>query len=147
MEKIVKRLRTTLYMAILIAVVICALYETEILLEGGLCGDPNVEFISVTMLELLTIAIIPLSLRLLRFGEIRRHIRIGRELEFGRVAMIRMLMLVVPMLLNVLCYYLFIKVAFFYLAIMLVISMVFIYPTKARCEAEYMDIIDDAKLQ
>lgn len=143
MEKIVKRLRTTLYMALLIAVLVCALYETEILLEGGLCGDANLEFLTVTMLELLTIAAIPLSLRLLRFGEIRRHIRIGRELEFGRVAMVRMLMLVVPMLLNVLCYYLFIKVAFMYLAIMLLISMVFVFPTKARCEVEYNDIINE----
>ena len=52
------------------------------------------------------------------------------------MASARMMLLAVPLLLNILFYYLFMKVMFAYLAIILAISLIFIIPTVARCESE-----------
>ena len=41
-----------------------------------------------------------------------------------------------PMLINTLLYYVFMNVAFGYMAIIGLLSMVFVYPSKSRCEQE-----------
>ena len=49
-------------------------------------------------------------------------------------------MILLPMLANVVFYYLFMNVAFGYMGIILFLSACFILPTKARCEDEYAAI-------
>ena len=45
-------------------------------------------------------------------------------------------MLTVPMVVNTLLYYLFMNVAFGYLAIILALCIFFVFPSMSRCEAE-----------
>ena len=47
-----------------------------------------------------------------------------------------MLMLCLPMVANTLLYYIYMNVAFGYMAIILLLSLCFVLPTMARCEAE-----------
>ena len=53
-----------------------------------------------------------------------------------RFGMTRLLALCLPMVINTILYYLYMNVAFGYLAIVLLLALTFIVPTKARCESE-----------
>lgn len=57
------------------------LYETQIILEGGLAGDVQGEFLTVTIMELLTICSIPLALRLFKFKAVRSIIERKRQTD------------------------------------------------------------------
>ena len=59
-----------------------------------------------------------------------------REKALLRWGSLRMLMLCVPMVINTLCYYLFMNVAFAYMAIILFICLFLVYPSLDRCYSE-----------
>ena len=114
-----KLLMTTFAVFVAVSLVMVALFETDILPTGILKDDNGSdEFWAATVMELLTLCLIPVALRLLKFG------------------MIRMLMLCVPMVANILLYYLYMNVAFGYMAIIIFLCLAFVLPTKARCEQE-----------
>jgi hypothetical protein len=90
-------------------------------------------------MELLTIAIIPFALRLFKFRKVNGKLtesettRWDNLLKYGSV---RILLLAIPMIINVVCYYLFTLTAFAYMAIILFLCMFFVYPTVDKCIAE-----------
>ena len=139
MEKTVKNLRILFLCSIAVALIIVVLYETETLLPGALALNNRLCFVVATIMELLTIAIIPFALRLFKFRKINSRLteneatRWENLLGYGSV---RILLLAVPMIINVVCYYLFTLTAFAYLAIILFLCMFFIYPTVDKCIAE-----------
>lgn len=99
-------------------------------------GGGNTEFILLTMMELLTIGIIPLALRLFRFAFIKRQIAEKKEKALLKWGACRLDMLQFPLLGNIMFYYLFMHPAFGYLALILLVTLVFVYPTRRRCEEE-----------
>ncbi len=107
------KLKTSYFTLIAIALGMVVCFETDILAEGALFGTSHsVEFLVTTFMELLTIATIPLSLRFVRRDKWR------------------ILLIMVPMVVNTLLYYLYMSVPFGYLAIILLIASVFVYPKK-----------------
>ena len=60
---------------------------------------------------------------------------------FFAYSLVRLEMLLMPMLVNAVLYYVFMNVAFGYMAIILFLSTLFIFPTQERCEQEYNTII------
>lgn len=136
MKQLSKRLMSFFYATAILELGIVALYETNIILEGGFAGNTTAEFLSATVMELLTIIVVPVALRMIKYGAVRNIIRREREEGLRKVCMLRLTMLMLPMLVNTMCYYLFMNVAFAYLAIVLAISLVFILPTEARCRME-----------
>ena len=139
MEKTVKNLRMLFICSIAVALIIVLLYETEILLPGALALNNRLCFVVATIMELLTIAIIPFALRLFKFRKVNGKLtesettRWDNLLKYGSV---RILLLAIPMIINVVCYYLFTLTAFAYMAIILFICMFFVYPTVDKCIAE-----------
>ena len=139
MEKTVKNLRMLFLCSIAVALIIVLLYETEILLPGALALNNRLCFVVATIMELLTIAIIPFALRLFKFRKVNGKLtesettRWDNLLKYGSV---RILLLATPMIINVVCYYLFTLTAFAYMAIILFICMFFVYPTVDKCIAE-----------
>lgn len=136
MKKTINILRTELFASIIVAVVIVVLYETETLLPGGLSEAKNTEFLLTSLMELLTICLIPLSLRLFKFNKIHQALIATREQGLRKLGSIRMMMLCLPMVINTILYYLFMNVAFGYMAIIGFICLPFIYPSKGRCISE-----------
>lgn len=136
MKKITKQLRITFFMFCLLELCIVACYEFGVILEGGFSGMMTAEFLTATVMELLTIIVIPVALKMIKYGAVRNIIKREREAGYYRMAMSRMWLLCVPMLANTLCYYLFMNVAFAYMAIVLAISLVFVYPTENRSVTE-----------
>lgn len=139
MEKTVKNLRMLFLCSIAVALIIVLLYETEILLPGALALNNRLCFVVATIMELLTIAIIPFALRLFKFRKVNgkltesENTRWDNLLKYGSV---RILLLAIPMIINVVCYYLFTLTAFAYMAIILFLCMFFVYPTVDKCIAE-----------
>ena len=106
-------------------------------------ADANQEFIFASLMEILTICVIPVALRLFKFRCIRNAIKNDNDTHlrmFLICSLVRLEMILLPMLANVVFYYLFMNVAFGYMGIILFLSACFILPTKARCEDEYAAI-------
>ena len=113
------------------------LFETDILESGIMAGaDSQVEFAILTVMELLTIGCIPLALRLLKFKKIEADLQERHEEALLKWGVLRLSMLEVPLILNTICYYLFLNASFGYMAIILLLCMAFVYPTKEKCNVE-----------
>lgn len=130
-----KRRLTTLFIAVVaVAAIIVAACETDIL-EAGVYADGQfmqAEFVLTTLMELLTIAAVPLALRLFKM--------LGSKVcdanALWRYGSVRLAMLAVPLLGNTILYYLFMNATFGYMAIITLIAMAFVYPTTDRCISE-----------
>lgn len=118
------------------ALIVVVLFESNTLLEGSLADSKTHEFLVVTGMELLTLCTVPLALRLFKFKSAERSLKENGQQALLKWGTIRIMLIVVPMLLNVILFYLFGNVAFGYMAIILFLCLFFIYPTKSRCEAE-----------
>lgn len=140
MKETSKKLMSTFWLGIILELLIVCCYETNIMLEGGFAGNTTAEFIVATVMVLLTIIVIPIALRMIKYGVVQNLLRREREQGLYKASMMRMALLMVPMLLNTVCYYHFLNVEFAYLAIVLAISLVFVVPTVKRCEAEMEDL-------
>jgi len=86
---------------------------------------------------LLTLGLVPLSLRLFKFGFIHRQLVSLRESALLKWGIVRMSVLGVLLVSNTLLYYMYAyEPAFGYLAVMVLLTMPFILPTMSRCQAE-----------
>ena len=139
MKETQRKLLIAFYAPIILAVAIIILYETECLLPGDL-QDPNVNFIAGTVMVLLTMGAIPLALYMFWIPKIHQRLtgdaqKAPRQLlVFG---LLRILMLAAPMVVNIWFYYFFgFSTSYFYMAVILFLSMFFIYPSMGRCIAE-----------
>lgn len=110
-------------------------FESDFLPTGMLISDnKSAEFAVVSIAELLNIVLIPIALRLFKTKRISLKLTTAEALlKWG---MIRMLMLCVPLLADVLLYYMYLNVAFGYLGIIVFLCLFFIVPTKTRCYSE-----------
>ena len=139
-DKARRLLAAEMYTGVIVALAIVLLYENEILLPGSFSDCVNGEFITVSAMEVLTICMLPLALRLFKFKKVSAALASGRERALLRWGGLRMAMLCVPMTANTLLYYLFgLNVAFGYMGMICLLCLVFIYPSTARCTAETND--------
>ena len=128
-------LMTTFCVFLAVAAVMVILFETEMLPTGLLkTEEKSDEFVLLCLMELLTICVIPVALRLFRFGSVARRLTTPEALL--RWAGLRLYMLCVPLVVNLLLYYLYFNVAFGYMGIILLLCLFFVVPTRARCESE-----------
>ena len=111
---------------------------------GTLHTDANSDFMLTSVMEIITICSIPIALRLFKFGAIRETVRKDNSQlhsTFLAFSLVRLDMLLVPMLVNAVLYYLFMNVAFGYMAIILFLACFFVFPSQERCEKEYNDML------
>jgi len=120
-----------------LALLTVVLFETGCLEFGCFAGSgEQAEFLLTTMMELLTLAMIPLALKLFKFGKVHADLLSRKAVALKKWGILRLLMLVVPLLVNTLLYYMYANTAFGYMAIILVIVLAFVYPSMNRCIAE-----------
>lgn len=138
--KTMKKTRTVLlaelWTSVLLSLIIVVLYETDLLTAADFAGDKNTEFLCVTLMEVMTICLIPLALRLFKFKTVATALTSSPASGLMLWGTVRMMMLCVPIVVNTLLYYQFMNVALGYMAIIGLICLVFVYPGKGRCEAE-----------
>lgn len=131
-----QRLLMTIFLtAIAVGLVIVVLFENDLLPCGIMISDDkSVEFVVATIMELLTICVIPVALKLFRFKRISKLLTSAEALS--KWGTIRLLMLCVPMIVNTVFYYMFMNVAFGYMGIIIFLCLFFVVPTKERCRSE-----------
>jgi len=136
MKKTVKILRSILFMQLAILLLVVVLGESEMIDMTVFNGGEDMEFLLLTTMELLTLCIIPLALRLFKFAVVRQQLRDGREKALLKWGILRLDMLSLPMIINAVSYYAFMSVAFAYLSVILFLCLAFVFPTAKRCQAE-----------
>lgn len=130
------RLKLTFWAPIAICGVMVACFESGALMEGGYVGDKQLEYYCALVMELLTICLIPLALRLFRLKPVERAIRSNPTRQLAVWRSVRFCLLAIPMMVNVFMYYQFVHPSFGYMAIIGLLTMAFVYPSEARCQAE-----------
>ena len=145
MKRIQKILQINYFLNLIIVLLWIVLNENDVLnIVGSAHENTNSDFLSASIMEVITICFIPVSLGLFKFGAIRQAIKADKTPllnTFFAYSLVRLEMLLMPMLVNTVLYYVFMNVAFGYMAIILFLSTLFIFPTQERCEQEYNTII------
>ena len=137
MKTIQKKLQLTFWFPIALSAIIIITGELGVIPNGILANDKQFEFVIMSIMEILSIAAIPISLRLFKFRAIANKLGTTGALHyFKRWGIFRLCLLTVPMTINLLCYYLFMGAGFGYLAIILFLSLFFVYPSLSRCYNE-----------
>lgn len=136
LKDIRKILLVEFWVPIALCLILIILYENDILLVGRLSDEKMYEYYLAIAMELITICLIPISLRLFKFKKIKTQLQSTPDMALRKWGSIRMDMLALPMFVNCFLYYQFINVAFGYLGIIDLLCMVFVYPSKTRCEQE-----------
>lgn len=94
--------------------------------------DPQLDFIFLTAMELITLCVIPFALRLFKFKWVKKRIKKQGTKGLLDLKASQILMLSGPMILNAIIYFMNRQVAHFYLAVILFLSMIFIYPSQEK---------------
>lgn len=142
MKKVSRFLLSEMYAFVIIALIIVVIYESDLFAAGILADNNKVEFILTFIMELVTICVIPVSLRLFKFRFVIERLKAKPEKEIKHWGGIRLLMLCIPMVINTLLYYWTgFNVAFGYMAIILLLCLAFVYPSEDRCNSEIQKLI------
>lgn len=136
MEKVQKILMQLFCASIIVCIVFLILCETDVIPTGILTESKNSEFVLLTVMEILTLGFIPLALRLFKFNRIHNQLVEHKERALLPWGIVRLNLLIIPMILNALFYYLYMNVAFGYLGIILFLCLFFIIPTINRCNSD-----------
>ena len=131
-----KTLKVYFFAPIILALILVVLYESEIILPGSLKIGTQAWFIILTVMELLTIAVIPSALYLFKNKKVKEALKAEPVAAMKKYGVMRLLMLGLPLVANTDLYYMSMNVAFGYMAIILLLVLPFVYPSKARCEEE-----------
>lgn len=136
-------LQIAFYSIVVPAILLVLLFESNVFPTGLYADNKTADFLFTTIMEILTICCIPLALRLIKDKTMKKYDVPRRMQIYRRKAMLRLLLLGCSLLVNTFLYYLFMNVAFGYMAIILFLCLLFIIPTKERQQREAR--IDDVK--
>lgn len=129
-----KLLLTTFIAPLSAALLLVILFETDILPCGACATDTTAQFVAAIIMELVTICVIPLALKLFRIKAVAAHITDEKSLlTYGTI---RSSMLTIPLVANTFLYYMFMSATFGYMAVILLLCLAFVWPTKDRCASE-----------
>jgi hypothetical protein len=129
-------LMSIFFLAIAIALGIVIVYETDMMETGLLAEDKNSEFLLTSTMELLTLGSVFLALRLFKFNVVHSQLVAQKASALSKWGTLRLLLLMVPMVVNTLLYYLFMNPTFGYMAIIQLLCLPFVFPSMNRCQAE-----------
>lgn len=128
----IRLLRALLFVNVGFPVLFAVLFELDILPSGTLTGMPQEEFLATIVMELVTLVAIPVALRLFKTKNVEQSVEQGDEAAFRKWSVMRILLVTEPLLINTLCYYLFMNTTFGYMALILLICIPFIYPASQK---------------
>lgn len=120
-----------------VTAVMAVLFETEVLSTGLLAGlSPNTELVVTTLVELLSLLLIPVSLKMFKFKPVRKDLMQRKEQALRKWGVVRLGVLFSVLFVNTLLYYIYMNTAFGYLAIITLLCLPFVYPSRDRCLTE-----------
>ena len=107
MKEVSKILKIVFWAELVPVVLFVILFETGVLEPGILKGGDTGEFIILTIMELFTIGVIPLALYMFKIKRIQSDLYERREPALRQWGLLRMDLLALPLVANVLFYYLY----------------------------------------
>lgn len=121
---------------VVVAIAMVVLFETETLPTGVLAEEKQSEFLLVSLMELTTLGGVFLALRLFKFEAVHRDLITRKAPALLKWGMTRLALLLVPLLVNTLLYYIYMNTTFGYMAIIQFLCLPFVFPSQNRCEGE-----------
>lgn len=124
--------------SVAILLLLALTFETGLVAEGlWATADGTTLFLAQTAMTIVLLATVPGALYLFRLRSVRDRLIADGETALRRWGSVRMLMICVPMVLDLLLYYLFgAVVGFFYMAVIHLLTITFVFPTKRHCDHE-----------
>jgi hypothetical protein len=139
MKETRNHLMAIMVFAIVFALGVVALFETDTMTAGLYTGETQSEFFWTAFMELLTLGCVFLGLRLFKFKTVHADLVSRKYVALRAWGALRLVMLLAPMVANTYLYYLFMNTTFGYMAIIGLLCIPFVFPTLSRCEAEVED--------
>lgn len=141
MNQIILKLRLHFFLWVLLALIVMLLFETDLLMAGAWAGSEMTSsfFFFLTATQLLTLAVIPVALKLLHWGPVKRKIRSGSSESmkgYLHWSMLRFALLGVCLLLNLAVYYSVLEKANALCALILFFAYLFCWPSAVKMKAE-----------
>ena len=137
MEKVVRLLKIFFFLPLIVSFSIVFLYESEILIPHGMFLNDGVSYIVLMLIELITLAVVPLALYLFKMKNVKKHLKKYKEKALLKFGCLRLGILGVVLIANTVLYYLSgLNTSYGYLALLLLLVFPFIYPSRARCKVE-----------
>ena len=100
MDNVVKTLKVCFFAPIVIALILVVLYETEVMIPGFNGFNTQAWFIILTVMELLTIAVIPAALYLFKVKKVKEALKAEPAAAMKKYGVMRLLMLGLPLVAN-----------------------------------------------
>ncbi len=143
-KQLLKRLKIEFVAVWCLVLLLVVCYETGIFSEGLFVGDARMDYILTTIGILLTIVMIPLSLRLFNLNLVKRISKLSTFealKSYRRWSEVRLALLLVAALLNMSIYYLTLNTTGLFCSLMALLATLFCIPTKERLLKE-LDLND-----
>lgn len=93
-------------------------------------------FLTECIDQIVSIALIPLALYLFKFKKVHAELMAKKAEALQRWGIIRLQLLLLPLYVNIIVYYITMVPGYAYMAVILLIALVFVFPSKGRCERE-----------
>lgn len=143
-KQLLKRLKIEFVAVWCLVLLLVVCYEASIFTEGLFVGDARMDYILTTIGILLTIVMIPLSLRLFNLNLVKRISKLSTFealKSYRRWSEVRLALLLVAALLNMSIYYLTLNTTGLFCSLMALLATLFCIPTKERLLKE-LDLND-----
>lgn len=138
-ERLLKCLQVEYAMVWVLPLLLAVLYETGVMDEGTFAGDARMDYVLQVIGILLTVGLIPLSLRLfgLSLAKCVRALSLPDALvSYRRWSEVRLGLLLVPVLMNLSFYYSTLNTTGMLCAAMSLVASLFCVPTRKRVLGE-----------
>lgn len=125
------------YVAAVLGLLLVAVFETVVVFpETRVTDITQFEFLMTLFVELGTVAVIPVSLRMFKFRRVADDLHTRHEKALLKWGLLRLQMLFCALFINIILYYAFMNTSFGYLAIIVALCLPFVYPSIQRCTVE-----------
>ena len=136
MKKVSKQLMAFYIAQIALALVVVVLFELDVLPVGVMADDKQSDFIFTALMEIVSLGAAFLGLRLFKFKAIHDDLVKRQEKAMWKWGMARLIILEAPMVIDTLLYYIYMNTTYGYLAIIMLLTLPFVFPSENRCIAE-----------
>ena len=136
MKKVSKQLMAFYIAQIALALVVVVLFELDVLPVGVMADDKQSDFIFTALMEIVSLGAAFLGLRLFKFKAIHDDLVKRQEKAMWKWSMARLIILEAPMVIDTLLYYIYMNTTYGYLAIIMLLTLPFVFPSENRCIAE-----------
>ena len=136
MKKVIKQLMAFYIAQIALALVVVVLFELDVLPVGVMADDKQSDFIFTALMEIVSLGAAFLGLRLFKFKAIHDDLVNRQEKAMWKWGMARLIILEAPMVIDTLLYYIYMNTTYGYLAIIMLLTLPFVFPSENRCIAE-----------